>query len=354
MNAPAKRLRVLLVGLGSVGQRHARNLRLLFGDEVELNAFRTRRSPAVVSGGMRLENGVDVEAQLGLRVFSNLEEALAERPDVAVIANPTSLHLASARTAAEAGCHLFIEKPLSHSMDGLPEFVEFVESKGLVTVIGYQWRFHPLMNRVRDALAEGVLGRVVSVLAEFGEWLPGWHPYEDYRQSYAARRELGGGVLLTQIHDFDYLGWLFGWPRRLFCSGGKLSDLEIDVEDTANSLLECQWDGRLLPIHVHQDFLQRPPVRGCRILGINGVIELDLAASVYRRTDAAGTEVERVEFETYDRNDMFLDAMRHFIACVTDGETSKISAREGAKSLCVAHSALESLRTARVVELPLL
>ena len=346
------RLRVLLVGLGAAGQRHARNLRMLLGDEVVLLAFRTRRSTPTLNDRMEVEAGADLESRLQLRVFSSLDEALAARPDAVVIANPTSLHLQVARAAAESGCHLYIEKPISNSMDGVWEFVDFVERKRLACVVGYQWRFHPLLERVRESLAEGSVGRVISVQSEYGEWLPGWHPYEDYRQSYASRRELGGGVLLTQLHDFDYLGWLFGWPQRLLCVGGKLGDLEIDVEDTADTLLECQWDDRVLPIHLHQDFLQRPPVRRCRIIGTEGTMEANLTTPVFRRMGLEGNEVECRRFDKFERNDAFIAAMRHFLDCVSTGETSRISARDGAKSLCVAHSALESLRTRRAIDLP--
>ena len=88
--------------------------------------------------------------------------------------------------------------------------------------------------------------------------MPGWHPYEDYRALYAARADLGGGVVLSQIHEFDYLYALFGLPRRLFAIGGHLSHLEIDVEDVASTLMEFNVDGHILPVHLQQDYLQRP------------------------------------------------------------------------------------------------
>jgi predicted dehydrogenase len=344
-------LRFLIAGLGGIGQRHARNLRALLGENVELLAYRARRNSPALTDKMQVESGLDVESKFRLRVFTDLDEALAEKPDAAIIANPTSLHLPVARAAAEAGCHLFIEKPISHTFEGVAEFLDLVERRNLVTFVGYQWRFHPLLERLKQTLGGRSIGQVVSVLAEFGEYLPGWHPYEDYRQSYAARRELGGGVLLTQIHDFDYLGWLFGWPRRVFCAGGKLSSLEIDVEDTASTLLECDMDGRRVPVHVHQDYVQRPPVRGCRIIGEAGRIEVDLARAAYTVRNERGDEIETQCFDNFDRNQIFLAEMKHFLACLDRSETSRIPASEGARSLRVALAAQESLRTGRVIEL---
>lgn len=344
-------LKILIAGLGGIGQRHARNLRALLGDNVELLAYRAHRKSPALNDQMQVESGLDVESKFRLRVFTDLKEALTEKPDAAIIANPTSLHLSVAREVAEAGCHLFLEKPISHTFEGVTDFLGLIERKNLVTFVGYQWRFHPLLERLKQTLGGPSIGRVLSVLAEFGEYLPGWHPYEDYRQSYAARRELGGGVLLTQIHDFDYLGWLFGWPLRVFCAGGKLSDLEMDVEDTANTLLECERGGRRVPIHVHQDYLQRPPVRNCRIIGERGRIEVDLARAGYTVSDERGHQIETQLFDNFDRNQIFLAEMKHFLACLDRSETSRIPASEGAKSLRVALAAQQSLRTGRVVEL---
>lgn len=343
--------KILIVGLGGIGQRHARNLRALLGDNVELLAYRTRRESPTLTDKMQVEVGQDVEAKLGVRVITDLDAALAEKPDATIIANPTSLHLTVARAAALAGSHLFIEKPLAHSMEGVDDFLDLVRSQNLVTFVGYQWRFHPILLRLKETLSARPIGRIISVLAEFGEYLPNWHPYEDYRQSYAAREELGGGVLLTQIHDFDYLGWLFGWPCRVFCLGGKLSGLEIDVEDTASTMLECEIEGRRVPIHVHQDYLQRPPVRGCRIIGDAGRIDVDLGQATFTIRGQNGEVLANENCDNFNRNEIFVAEMKHFLACIEGRENSCIPAEEGIKSLRVAFAAKESLRTGQVVNL---
>ena len=102
-------------------------------------------------------------------------------------------------------------------------------------------------------------GNILSVQAEIGEYLPNWHRYEDYRQMYAAREDLGGGVILSQIHEMDLIYWFFGLPENDLLPGGKLSKLEIDVEDTASSLMQYEGSFGRFPITFHQDFLQRPP-----------------------------------------------------------------------------------------------
>ena len=117
--------------------------------------------------------------------------------------------------------------------------------------------------------------------------MPGWHTYEDYREAYAAHRAYGGGVLLAQIHDMDYLYWFFGLPRKIFALGGHLSSLESDVEDVASTLMQCEREGSRFPVHLHQDYLQRPARRGCEIIGDSGKIETDLLRLTVKAYDAS-------------------------------------------------------------------
>jgi predicted dehydrogenase len=343
-------MKALFIGTGGVGQRHMRNLKTLKGDSAELLAYRVRRLPIVLTDQLSVEEGADLEQKLKLRVFTDLNEALAVRPDVAFICNPTSLHMPVALAAARAGCHLFIEKPVSHSYDQIDELIEIVERQKLTATVAYQLRFHPLVKRMSELIADKAIGRVVSVHAEVGEYLPGWHPYEDYRQSYAARAGLGGGVVLTQIHEFDYLYALFGVPRRVFAIGGRLTRLEVDVEDTASILMESIVDGRAVPIHVYQDYIQRPPSRCCHIVGDAGKMALDFRAMTLVVYQGDGSVRERVEIPDFQRNQMFLDEMGAFLRCIERHETPVVSLRDGAQSLKTALAARESLRTGKVVE----
>jgi predicted dehydrogenase len=341
-------MRVLIIGLGAAGQRHARNVRLLLGDQAELLAFRRRGGGQALSDTSALQPGRSPEDALGITVYRDLGEALAQAPAAVVVADPTSMHLAGAQRAAEAGCAVLVEKPLSHTWDGVPEFVADVARRKVPVLVGYQWRFHPLFARLRELLAGGAIGRLIAVNAVYGEYLPGWHPYEDYRESYAARRELGGGVLLTQAHDIDYLGWLVGWPEEVLCVGGHLSDLEIDVEDTASTLWRCRADGRDIPVHLHQDYLQKPPVRTCEFVGDAGKIGCDLLGFKLRAWDAEGRLAVDEDLSSFGRGDMFLAEMAHFLACVEGRESPVVGAAEGARSLAVALAALRSQSSGRV------
>ena len=340
-------MKVLMIGLGGIGQRHLRNLRTQFGDQVEVLAYRVRKQSDVLTDKLQIEPGSSLEEKYGIIVFNDLDSALAQKPDVAFICNPSSLHIPVALAAAEAGCHLFIEKPLSHNLDDIDKLIELIDRKKLIALVAYQMRFHPCLKRVQSLLSQNSIGPVLAVRAEVGEYLPGWHLYEDYRQMYASRRELGGGVILSQIHEMDYLYWMFGLPRRVFTMGGHLSSLEIDVEDVASILMDCGG----IPVHLHQDYIQRPPSRTLQIIGDKGKIVADFRTLTVEQFDQNGKSLGCNCYEGFDRNQLFMDELAHFFACVEGKESPLVSLRDGARSLRMALAAKESLETGKVVEL---
>lgn len=327
-----------------------RNLRALLGTSVDILAYRARRLSPIVRDDLTVTAGKDLEDQYGIRAFGDFDEALDEGPDVVFVCNPTSLHLPIAARAARAGCHLFLEKPISHTLEGVEELIEIVASRGLVAAVGCQFRFHPSLRRLRALLSEQAIGNVISARAECGEYLPAWHPYEDYRTSFAARADLGGGVLLTQVHEFDYLYWLFGMPQRLFAVGGHLSSLELDVEDTATVLMDMVVEKRSIPVHVHHDFLQMPFRRSCAVVGDQGQITIDLRRAVLEWTGLEGTLRQREAVPEFDRNRLFLEEMEQFLRSLRGSENPAVSLADGARALAIAIAAKESIRTGATVD----
>jgi predicted dehydrogenase len=343
-------VKILIAGLGSAGQRHARNLRTVLGGDVDLLAYRVRGLRHVITPDMQIEPG-DVETRLGLTTFTNLDQALAVKPDAVFVTNPNSLHMGVALAAARAGCHLFIEKPLSHDLEGVAELIDEVERRKLVCLVGYQWRFHPGLALVQCRLKANAIGVLLAARLEFGEHLPGWHPYEDYRQMPVSRRDLGGGVILAQFHDLDYAYALFGLPRRISAMGGHLSRLDVDVEDVASILMECAAGDRVFPVHLHQDCVRRPATRTCEMIGDEGTILFDLNAQTVEMSDGAGRLVEAHSFDGHERNQLFLDELHHFLACLRGQAQPVVGVRDATMSLRMALAALESIETGRVVPL---
>jgi predicted dehydrogenase len=344
-------MKVLVVGLGAIGQRHVRNLRAVLGDRAELLAVRSRGLTHVLSDTLTVEAQEGLCEKYEIRTFDNLENALAQKPEAAFVCNPTSLHIGTALTIARAGCHLFIEKPLAHEYRGVEELEEIVQQRGLVAAVGYQWRFHPCLTTTHALLESEVIGPVLAVRAEVGEYLPGWHTYEDYRETYGARRDLGGGTLLSQIHEMDYLYWFFGLPEKVFTLGGHLSSLEIDVEDVTSTLMLFGKDGLRFPAHLHQDYVQRPASRTCEIIGDRGRIEIDLLGPTVKVYGASGHLAQAHDFRGFQRNQLFLEQTQRFLACIETGEDPPVSVRDGAQSLRMALAAKESLEKGIVVTL---
>ena len=338
-------MKILFCGLGSIGQRHVRNLRVLLGDQVKILAYRSCRESQVINPDLTVREGAVLEETYGIRSFTSLDDALAEQPDAVFVTNPNFQHLPVALAAARAGCHLFIEKPLSHSLDGLDELIELVESKGLVAFVAYQFRFHPGLLLLKSLMDEGRLGRFLAAHIVNGEYLPDWHPYEDYRRSHAARRAMGGGCLSIQTHEFDYALWLFGMPKRVYAVGGQLSRLEVDVEDSVSVLLQCQHEGRQLPVHIHLDYLQRPPQRVCELVGDAGKVRYDYYANQLELHQTVNKTVEKHDFHAFDRNQMFLDELKHFLACLQGEKLPVVDLREAIRSLKITLAAETSLRS---------
>jgi predicted dehydrogenase len=336
-------VRVLFCGLGGIGQRHLRNLRTLIGDELEVHAYRVRGNRQKLSSTLTIEPNADLEADYRITVHSELGPALAVGPKVVFVCNPSSLHTPIALAAARAGAHIFIEKPVSNSMESLDELLSEVRARKLVCYVGYNFRFHPGLIRMKELIDRKSFGNILSVQAEIGEYLPNWHRYEDYRQMYAAREDLGGGVILSQIHEMDLIYWYFGLPRSVSCRGGKLSKLEIDVEDTASSLMQYEGPYGRFPITLHQDFVQRPPVRTFKVSGDSGMAEIDLIKNCMAVYGESGDKVEESSFAGFNRNDMFLEQTRHFLECVTTKAPPRVDLHAGMQSLRLALAAKESL-----------
>lgn len=344
-------MKFLIIGLGGIGQRHLRNLRALLGKEVEISGQDLRPNPPVLTDQLQIDPGSSLREKYNLPPFLDLEQALAQKPDVVFVCNPSSLHIPVAIRAAQAGCHLFIEKPLSNNLNQLDELFNLVERRGLKAGVGYQMRFHPCLKRLHELVREKTVGRILSVRAEVGEYMPGWHTYEDYRQIYAARQDLGGGVILSQIHEFDYLYWLFGFPHSIYTLGGHLSNLEIDVEDTADTLMEFEFDSHPLPVTLHQDYLQRPLSRYCEVFGESGKIRMDLRELKVDVYDGQGKQVETSSYAGFQRNQLFLDELKSYLEFLQGKDNEIVDLRAGAQSLRMALAAKESLAEGKVVKL---
>lgn len=343
-------MKFLIAGLGSIGRRHMRNLIALGQKDIVL--YRTRKAT------------MPEEDLAGFPQETDLQAALEKhKPDAVIVSNPTSLHLDVAIPAAEAGCSLLLEKPLSHSMDRIDELASALKKGGGRVVVGFQFRFHPGMMKAKQLISDGEIGRVISAHVHFGEYLPAWHPWEDYRQGYAARADMGGGVVLTQCHSLDYLPWLIGKVESVWGFTAKLSDLEVNVEDTAKIGLRFE-SGALGSIHL--DYNQQPPAHYFEVIGTKGSLQWNLAdgaTRIYRaersRSDNGGAvEAGKKAWDVYqpapefERNIMFMDEMKHFIAVARGEVESSCPLEEGINVQRLIGAVLASSNSGTRIKIP--
>ena len=343
--------KVLITGLGSIGQRHVRNIRKLYGESIKILAYRNRKESPVLNPDMTVQIGMELESTYNIRSFSDLDEALFEKPDVVFITNPNVFHVPIAIIAAKAGCHLYIEKELSHNWDGIDVLSELVKSKKLITYVAYQRRFHPAYKKIKGIIDSGELGNILSVHFNSGECIKDWHPYEDYWDLHAARKDLGGGSLLHQTHELNLLLWYFGIPKKVFTIGGPLSNLKLDVEDSVDILLEFHNNNATVPAHIHVDYLQRPPRRTCEIIGDKAYLQFDFFKNdlIFHHVDQREKDV--FSYADFDRDDMFIAALKEFFGCIESHQPTSHDLKEGINNMNVSFAAKESMNTGRVVEI---
>jgi predicted dehydrogenase len=329
--------RLLVVGLGSIGRRHARVARLV-RPGMTVAAWRHRR------------NDEPLPPDVSSAVWS-LDAALAFAPQAAVVASPASHHLDAALALASAGVPLLVEKPIAAQPEGVAALIATCDQRGLVLMTGYNLRFLPSLQRFRALLGDGVIGTVLSVRAEAGQYLPGWRPDSDYRQTVSARSALGGGVLLELSHEFDYLRWIFGEAQTVSAIVARQSALEIDVEDTAHVVLGFAPSalGPRVLATVTLDFIRHDSTRSCMVIGSAGTLRWNGITGVVDCLRAGVSEWDTLCVAPVARDATYVDEWSAFLAAIEDGAAVPVTGRDGLAVLEIVDAARRSSELRAVV-----
>lgn len=319
-------LTVLVVGCGSAGSRHARNLRKLGVQKLLLYDPDQGAADRLAS-------------EFSLKRVNSIEQALDSGVDGVVVASPPDHHLSAARLAIEAGANCFIEKPLADSLAGVEELLDRADGSGLFIMVGYNLRFFAPLIELKRIVSSGELGRILTIGAEFGQYLPTWRAGTDYRTNYITAGSAVGGIILEESHEFDYVKWLAGPVESVYCAAGQLSDLEMEAEDTA--LIVMRHTGGALS-HISVDCTQHGYVRGARVVGTEGTATWTFPATLsIARSD--GTHEER-DLGT-DFSSAYELEMREFLECLAGSKRPTVDGREALESLRIALAARESSET---------
>ncbi len=319
-------MKALILGCGSIGLRHVGHLRKLGLMDIQAadpNAQARDRAKALC----------------GIPVAPNSEEALSRRPDIVLVCTPAATHIPLALKALEAGAHVFVEKPLSTSMEGIEALQERIQSDGRIVQIGYQLRYHPAMKASREMIRSGLLGKILSAHALFGHYLPKWWPGRDYRQSYMTDANLCGGLLMDVSHEIDLLIWFLGKAQEVTAYGAKGSRLEIQGMDVLKILMQMA-SGALVSLSI--DCIQPTYTRGYELIGEDAALRWD--CSVGRADTSLGqlqvcfpgeTRYQRVPMEG-DPRDTYVDELRDFLSSVKSHRPPPVSVTDGVEVLRVA------------------
>src|ERR1700722_808102 len=318
--------KALVVGCGSIGRRHAKNLKSL---GLRHFAFCDTNPEALK------QCSAEVQGEL----FSDYKEALQSfKPDFALICTPPVYHVEEASAALRAGSHVFIEKPLSHESSGIEVLIAEARRRDRNVQVGYNMRFHPGLKILKELIDSGKIGRVLWLNVEAGQYLPDWRPWQNYRESYSARHELGGGIILDGSHELDYICWLLGRPTEVTCRAEHLSSLEVDVEDSAWIYLSFPERRRA---ELHLDFVQRAYTRTCKVVGETGTALWDFNVQEVRWFSGEQPGWNSIPY-VFEANDMYVAEIVHFLDSLGSGTGPMVDLEQGRDVIKVVEAAKKS------------
>jgi predicted dehydrogenase len=332
-------MKVLIVGLGSMGKRRIRNLRHLGVGEI-------------IGTDVREDRRAEVEEKYNVKTFESFELAMREDPQALVISTPPDLHMKYAIEAARSNKHFFTEASVVD--DGMDELLQLLENKNIVAAPSCTMRFHPAVKKIRELVLGGSVGRPLAFTYHSGQYLPDWHPWEDYRKFYVARKETGAAREIVPF-ELVWLTWVFGEIETISCFKGKLSSLDVEIDDVYQLILKFKMG---VLGHLLVDVVARDPVRYFRLLTEDGVIEWNRSTNFVRMFEADSKKWR--EYPAYEGKpekgylageDMYIKEMQHFLWAIEGKIKYPYTFEEDKKILSLLYNAERSSDMGKHVEI---
>lgn len=312
--------KILIVGLGSIGKRHLRLTRkLLPSAKIKTLRHQIQTTIPEFSDG----------------VINSIEEGIKFKPDLAIISSPSSKHLEAAIPFAKKGIHMLIEKPLSSSSVDLERLLRIANKNGCIISVGYNLRFLRSLNFFRSFIIQKKIGRILSVRCEAGQFLPSWRPSTDYRKSVSGQKSLGGGVLRELSHEIDYLAWIFGKVEWIQSDVKLISDLEIDVEDSAHIILGLSSNNsqKQIVVNLSLDFLRHDTTRTCTAIGENGTLRWNGVSNIVEFFKAGSKDWEVLFQDVSIRDETYNLQLDNIITCINQNKKPRVTLENGASTI---------------------
>ncbi len=308
-----KKIKILFFGLGSIGQRHLSNTVKLLKNNVEISAFRKIKKKFIIPKKGKKLSG-DIEKKFNIKLFDNINQIKNKDVDIIFITNPSSLHLKTVLKLKKLkNKYIFIEKPLDSSLNLINKLNVLINKNNLRIFVGYNLRFHSCVIKLLEILNKNKMGRIYQSTFYYGDDLRKWHIYEDYTKSYAAKKNLGGGIVLSSIHEFDLMINIFKKTKFINSHNAKVSNLKMDVEDFSISNFENEIFGQKILSTVNLNCFQRNKERYIKILFENGEIYADLIE--YEVRVKKNEKIKKFKFKK-ENNLMYLNELKFFLNLV--------------------------------------
>ncbi len=320
-------MKIGVIGLGSIGQRHVRCLKQLGYDDII--ALRTRKGAVQT---------LPVEFSY-IKEVSDAREFYSYDLDAVIISNPTSLHIETIKTPLKKAIPVFLEKPIADSIDQVRQISYFDSGK---VMVGFMLRHNELINVIKQFIDSGKLGRVYKARLYCGYYLPFWHRHVDYRKEYYSRKELGGGVLRTLSHEIDLMHYFFGIPDEVCAVVGKISDLDIHVDD--NALIVCRISSKSL-ITIEVDYINPTLQRRGEIMGSEGNIEYSFENNEVCFTNYKERTDVLYKNANLKWNHMYLKQMEVFVNSLTNNTIVNCNFQDGINVMKVIATAEKSTQS---------
>jgi len=342
-------MKILFIGLGSIGQRHLRNILKKYKD-AEIFALRKLKRNFELDNNNKIIGNNLIE-KYGIREISRINEIKKFNIDTVFINSPSSMHLDNLAYFIKEKMNIFIEKPLSDKIEKAKIFLPKIKKNpNLKIMIGHQLRFNKCLIKIKSILKNNELGKICGANIYHGENLNNFHTYENYKKIYAAKKNLGGGVVLSQIHEIDYMTYLFGHPYSVYARGGKTSNLKIDVEDYVNVIFDFRDKNNIFSISMTLDYLQNPKKRELFITGTKGSLHWDYYNDIININFFNGVK-KTLRFKLKNRNELFIREIEHFFDSFKKNKKIESTYFQAYKSLEIAEKIKKSIQTNKVIKL---
>ena len=316
--------RILIVGLGNIGLRHLGIARDFF----PLSKIAVLRDQKI--------NEIPTDAN---EVFYILSDAIKFKPQIAIICSPASTHVQISLALVKEGVHVLIEKPISNDQKGLEQLNNAAVKNNCVLMVGYNLRFLASLNKFKSLIDNNLIGNLYSVRSEVGQYLPNWRD-KDYRKTVSAQKTLGGGVLLELSHEIDYLRWIFGDVQFVQAQIAKQSELDIDVEDTANILMTFKnnHEKTNLIASLSLDFIRHDKVRICHVIGEKGSLKWNGLNNEVDLFESKSNQWKNIYKDKASLDKRYKEEWLHFIKCLAKKEQPRINFHDGVEVLKIIDS----------------